>query len=71
MKQIMTKCSIECIPCCDFCIYANYDTYIKDGKEIKRGGPTGCSKHLDVEHQEIAENCGYCEDFYCILVGAN
>ena len=67
----MTKCSDECIPCCDFCIYVNYDTCIKDGKETKIGGPIGCSKHLDAEHQEIAEDCGWCEEFYCFLVGAN
>jgi hypothetical protein len=63
----MIKCSEDCLPCCDFCVYAIHDTYIKDGKKVITGGPTGCYKHLDPEHQEIAEDDAYCEDFHCCL----
>lgn len=29
-------------------------------------GPKGCSLHPDEEHQEIADACGYCDDFVCM-----
>lgn len=56
-------CSEECrdyLACCDYCIYSKYD----DGE---RFGPTGCSLHVDKEHQEIAQWCGKCNDFHCVL----
>lgn len=62
----MKLCSNDCYPICDFCCHAiheEWDDY--DGHHI--GGPVGCCLHLDQEHQEIAENCGYCNDFYCYL----
>lgn len=62
----MILCNNECIPCCDFCIYAIHDKWEQNGKEIL-GGPIGCQKHQDIGHQQIAENCSYCEDFYCFL----
>jgi len=60
----MILCNPECYPCCDFCIYAIHEKWVdKDGKHI--GGPEGCFLHTDQKHQEIAENCGACNDFYC------
>lgn len=60
----MVLCNNECTPCCDFCIYAIHDKWEENGREIV-GGPIGCTKHDDQHHQEIAEDCGYCEDFHC------
>lgn len=59
----MILCSDDCIPCCDFCIYAVHGTLEIDGTT----GPIGCDLHLNVEHQEIADGCGYCEDFHCFF----
>lgn len=28
-------------------------------------GPKGCSLYPDEEHKEIADACGYCDDFVC------
>lgn len=58
----MTLCSNECIPCCDFCIYAKHD--FVDGV---RSGPIGCNFYKDQKHQEIAEGCGSCETYHCSL----
>jgi hypothetical protein len=63
----MILCNKDCIPCCDFCIYAIHDKFIENGIEIT-GGPIGCNKHNDKEHQEIAESCGSCPDFHCFNV---
>lgn len=63
----MTLCNKNCIPCCDFCAHVIYDTEEIDGKVITFG-PMGCKLHADKEHQEIAEDNGYCEDFHCFRV---
>lgn len=63
----MILCDKDCIPCCDFCIYALHDKFTENGIEIT-GGPIGCNKHNDKEHQEIAESCGSCPDFHCFRV---
>lgn len=60
----MVKCSYDCIPCCDFCIYAVHEEFEDNGKMI-RCGPVGCKKHPDKEHEDVAVGCGYCEDFHC------
>lgn len=39
----MIKCSVECEPCCDFCIYAIHDR-LDSENEMFDGGPIGC-KH--------------------------
>ena len=65
----MIGCSKMCIKkaCCDFCIHAIHDEFIyPDGSDIIYGGPIGCQLHTDEEHQRIAENNWYCNDFYCI-----
>lgn len=62
----MIKCGDDCIACCDYCFYAYHEYYQDDCGEIHKGEPTGCRKHLDKKHQEIAKSCGYCDDFYCI-----
>jgi hypothetical protein len=62
----MIKCNDDCIPCCDFCIHAIHEEFEHNGDTIL-GGPIGCSLHEDTEHQDIAEACGYCEDFHCFL----
>lgn len=60
----MEKCCNECIPCCDFCSFAIHGNFEKDGTT----GPIGCFKHSDREHQEIAECCGFCDDFRCFQI---
>ena len=30
----MVLCEKDCIPCCDFCIYAIHDRWEENGKEI-------------------------------------
>ena len=62
----MVLCNEDCIPCCDFCLYSIHERTYFDG-ELINGGPVGCIKHPDAEHQEIAENCGHCDDFYCFM----
>ena len=64
----MVLCNKDCIPCCDFCIYAIHDEWEENGKKIT-GGPIGCNEHPDQEHQTIAEGCGSCPDFHCFRVG--
>lgn len=60
----MKLCSPDCISCCDFCIHAIHDEWDdKSGHHI--GGPIDCSLYEDEEHKEIAESCGFCDDFYC------
>lgn len=59
----MILCCDDCIPCCDFCVYAACGALDTDGTD----GPIGCNLHPDAEHQEIADSCGHCEDFHCIL----
>ena len=67
----MILCNNDCIPCCDFCTYAIHDelklNLTIDGHIIK-GGPIGCSFFTDKEHQEIANDCGYCDSFHCMNV---
>ena len=60
----MIKCGKNCVPCCDFCIYAKHDAFIYADQQIM-GGPIGCELHLDEEHQLAAVSCGECEDFHC------
>ena len=61
----MILCSDECVPCCDYCIYAIHEEIEVEGNVIK-GGPIGCKKNSDEKHQEIAQWSGYCKDFHCI-----
>lgn len=63
----MVLCDKDCVPCCDFCVYAIHDEWEENGKHIV-GGPIGCKKHLDKKHQDIAESCGSCDDFHCFRV---
>ena len=60
----MILCNKDCIPCCDFCIYCMHEPIPYNGR-MTNGAPVGCFKHSDVKHQEIAENCGCCDDFHC------
>ena len=62
----MIKCCDDCVVCCDFCINAIHEVFESNGREIT-GGPIGCGLHKDKMHQDIAEACGYCEDFHCFL----
>lgn len=72
MIHKMIACSEECLrlACCDFCVFAMHEYFFEKDKNGKLnridGGPIGCRIHLDNEHQEIAENFGYCQDFHCI-----
>ena len=65
----MILCNKDCMPCCDFCIYAIHEEWLEDGKKII-GGPEGCRLHIDEEHQKIAQGLGYCKDFHCFNVPA-
>lgn len=56
----MIKCDESCIPCCDYCIHAQYERQPIVGRVV-----TGCRQHEDEEHQQTAVNLGYCEDFHC------
>jgi len=55
----MVKCSEECIPTCQHCIYAEYEKLEIDGKTYN-GEAKQCSKH----HQEI-NGSYWCKDFHC------
>lgn len=57
----MIKCDESCIPCCDYCIHAQYERQPIAGRIV-----TGCAKHEDDKHKKMARNLGYCEDFCCI-----
>lgn len=58
----------NCCPCCDFCKHVIHETW-EDGRgNIHNGGPIACGLHNDEEHNNIAEGCGYCDDFYCFRV---
>ena len=70
----MIGCNEECIKnaCCDVCIHAKHEEWIeipKDGYEPQRviGGPIGCNLHKELKYQLIAEDCGICEDFHCMV----
>lgn len=54
----MKLCEYNCAPCCDFCKFVIAD--------IEDNSPVGCKLHPDEEHQEIADACGYCDDFVCM-----
>ena len=60
----MKKCCEECIPMCDFCAYAKHGDFDIDGTT----GPVGCKKHPDKEHQDIALDDYWCEDFTCFRI---
>lgn len=54
----MRLCGHDCIPCCIFCKYM-----IPDVENSINFGLKGCNLYLDEEHQEIADACGYCDNF--------
>ena len=57
----MKFCGDDCVACCDFCKHVIYGSLEVDGTT----GPVACSLHQDEEHRQIAEDCGFCDDFYC------
>lgn len=71
MIHKMIACSEECLrlACCNFCKYVIQGYFFEKDKngntQIINGGPNGCSLHKDKEHQRIAKDCGYCQDFHC------
>lgn len=56
----MKKCSESCVPCCDFCRYVVHEMY-----DDVIGPPIKCMLHRDEEHRRLAEDCSYCDDFWC------
>lgn len=60
----MIKCNEDCIPCCDFCIYAEHEML----EDNIIGGPIGCRLHPEQEYQWKAEACSYCKNFHCFNV---
>ena len=56
----MILCDKDCIPCCDFCVYAEHEYDEIDGKIVKLG-PVGCNLHKDVKNQGYY----YCDDYHC------
>ena len=65
----MILCNKICYPCCDFCIHAQHETIeVKDNNGIIRylhGGPIGCTRYNDEEHDNLAFNCSFCDEFWC------
>ena len=61
---LCSKDLMECRPCCDFCIHVIHDVWMDNGVE-QNGEPIGCNLHTDGDHQQIAENCSWCQDFQC------
>lgn len=57
----MTLCSLQCIPCCDFCKFVTRGSLEKDGT----GGPIKCNLYDDEAHHFEVDTLGYCEDYYC------
>jgi hypothetical protein len=56
----MLKCSNNCIPCYDFCIYCKHDNNSSE--------PIGCNLHSEEKYQLTAISCGYCNNFHCFRV---
>ena len=71
MKHKMIGCSEKCLElaCCVFCKYVIRDYFFTKDKDenirIINGAPIGCALYKDLDHEIIAENCGYCPDFHC------
>lgn len=63
----MELCCDECMPCCDYCWGARHGDLERDGTT----SPIGFKWHPDDEHQNIAQNCGYCDDFKCFRIKEN
>jgi len=67
----MILCNKSCYPCCDFCIYVQHETIeVKDKNGIInyiRGGPLHCTRYNDKEHNDLAFNCSFCNEFHCNL----
>ena len=63
----MITCGDDCVLCCDFCIHVIHEKFINNLGEEVTSCPIGCALHTDEEHQDIAETCGYCDDFHCFL----
>ena len=61
----MDLCNEKCIPCCAYCRFVMKEIIYYNKKKIL-GGPVGCFKHPDEEHNKIAESCGSCKSFSCI-----
>ena len=61
----MVKCSENCTPCCDFCIYVVHEIYYDEELGDIKGGPIRCDLHHDEKHDMICEFCGWCDDFHC------
>ena len=65
----MKLCDKDCIPCCDFCLFAIHECWLDEKtRQTIIGGPIGCNLHNDEWHQELVESCSYCKDFYCFNV---
>ena len=60
----MVKCCKGCVPCCDFCVYAEHEELWIDDTHIGRGEPTHCTLHPD----GLCESSFYCDDFHCFRV---
>lgn len=58
----MIKCSKECEPCCDFCVYASWS----HPTETQDEPYDICIRHQDDEHENEVLCGGYCDDFRCI-----
>ena len=65
----MILCNKNCYPCCDFCIHVQHETIeVEDNNGIIRylhGGPIKCKRFNDEEHDNLALNCSYCNEFWC------
>ena len=46
-------------------ISSNSGVVVIGNEVVINGAPVGWFKHADIEHQEAAESCEYCDDFHC------
>lgn len=62
----MKKCSENCMPDCDFCIYCEHEK-IQNNGEILKGWPIYCNLHKINFNEEPWPIPSPCEDFHCFL----
>lgn len=66
----MILCNKNCRPCCGFCIYAEHETFEAEDVDgihyVLRGAPSKCKRFNDQDHDNLAANYMFCNEFYCM-----
>lgn len=57
----MVQCNDNCVPACDFCIYAVHKAAENEYGGLYRDGVISCKRHP----REKVRDEGVCEDFHC------